>query len=323
MTTPHDSLFKWTFSVPSRAAEELRCVLPAEVSARLDWDALQPVPGEFTNKELRGLQADLLFSAPTHDGRTALLYILFEHQSTSDPLMPLRLLTYTTRIWEHWLEKNKSARTIPPVLSVVLHHSANGWSAPVELTELYDADPDFIRAAGPHLPKLQLLLDDLPAVSDDELRARATSAFVRLVLLLLKHSRDSSDINDRFLRWSQLANEVAGASTGLEALATMMRYLLHVSKHTTREQVAGMLRSVLGNKKAEHVMMTAGQQLIEQGRQEGIEQGQRKILRRQLERRFGELPVAITEQVEAASVSDLERWADQILLANSLDELFG
>ena len=90
--TPHDALFKWTFSTPARAAEQLRSVLPAEVAARLQWDGLRPEKGEYVDDELKGRLTDLLFSVPTTDGRPALLYLLFEHQSA-----PTRSITRTAR----------------------------------------------------------------------------------------------------------------------------------------------------------------------------------------------------------------------------------
>jgi predicted transposase YdaD len=323
-TTPHDALFKRTFSAPARAAEELRSVLPAEVSARIRWDQLRPERAEFTDEHLRGHLADLLFSAPTTDGRRALLYLLFEHQSTPDPLMPVRMLIYTARIWSDWLRNNKGAQRVPPVFSVVLHHGSSGWTAPTDLMELYDADLELLTAAGPHLPALQLVLDDLSAVPDEELRARAASATVRLALFFLKHGRDSEDIDRRLLDWELLVKDVGDAASGLEALSVMVRYLFEVSEHVTREAVTGMLRSALGEQ-ADEVIMTIGQQLIEQGRkqgvEQGIEQGERKLLLRQLVRRFGELPEKVVDRVNAASVEELERWADQILDAESIDDV--
>ena len=83
---------------------------------------------------------------------------------------------------------------------MVLHHGGGGWNAPLALAELYDADEDLLDAAGPHLPTLRLVLDDLSTTSDEAIRARATSALVQLALLVMKHARDSTDIEDRLER---------------------------------------------------------------------------------------------------------------------------
>ena len=45
-------------------------------------------------------------------------------------------------------------------------------------------------------------------------------------------------------------------------------------------------------------------------------------LSRLLERRFGPLDPAVTERLQKASATELERWADNILDASTLDEVF-
>ena len=57
-------------------------------------------------------------------------------------------------------------------------------------------------------------------------------------------------------------------------------------------------------------------------REEGLQEGQQKLLLRLLAKRFGTLPEWVTARVMAAGVEDLERWSDRILDAGSLDEVF-
>lgn len=56
-------------------------------------------------------------------------------------------------------------------------------------------------------------------------------------------------------------------------------------------------------------------------RQEGLEQGLRRALQRQLTQRFGELPAWTLDKLEGASAETLDAWADDILTAGSLAEL--
>ncbi|KYF63223.1 hypothetical protein BE11_46980 [Sorangium cellulosum] len=49
---------------------------------------------------------------------------LFEHQSTTHPLMAFRLLEYMVRIWKGHLERHPRSTRLPAILPVVLHHSA-------------------------------------------------------------------------------------------------------------------------------------------------------------------------------------------------------
>ncbi|WP_437547502.1 DUF4351 domain-containing protein [Sorangium sp. So ce367] len=61
---------------------------------------------------------------------------------------------------------------------------------------------------------------------------------------------------------------------------------------------------------------------LDEGRRAGLDEGQRAVLLRQLRARFGEVPEARREQVFAASGERLAEWAERILTARTLDELF-
>ena len=75
--------------------------------------------------------------------------------------------------------------------------------------------------------------------------------------------------------------------------------------------------------------MTAGQQLIEEGRQlglqEGIQEGRRRFLpvvHCWLEQRFGNEAAAHAEpRIADASNEQLERWVDRLLSVATLEEL--
>jgi hypothetical protein len=64
------------------------------------------------------------------------------------------------------------------------------------------------------------------------------------------------------------------------------------------------------------------QQGRQEGRQEGIQQGETSLLRRLLVRRFGALPSWTEQRLEQASLEELERWADRVLDASTLAEVF-
>jgi hypothetical protein len=60
----------------------------------------------------------------------------------------------------------------------------------------------------------------------------------------------------------------------------------------------------------------------QRAREEGRGEGERAVLERQLRRRFGRLPPAISAQLGGASEADLEAWADRVLDAATLDDVF-
>ncbi len=76
-------------------------------------------------------------------------------------------------------------------------------------------------------------------------------------------------------------------------------------------------------------MTRFAERFIEQGRQEGrqemidqgIQRGEARVLTTLLRLRFGELPAAVQQRIEAADADTLLRWAERVLTAQSLDEV--
>ena len=64
------------------------------------------------------------------------------------------------------------------------------------------------------------------------------------------------------------------------------------------------------------------QQGVEQGIERGRLEGERALVLRQIQHRFGELPAALRLRLEGASQAELEHLADGVLDATSLDDLF-
>ena len=74
---------------------------------------------------------------------------------------------------------------------------------------------------------------------------------------------------------------------------------------------------------AEFLIQEGKQAGLQEGRQEGRQEGERLVLERQLLRRFGTLSPEITEKLSEASSVDLENWAENVLDAKTLEDVFG
>ena len=70
------------------------------------------------------------------------------------------------------------------------------------------------------------------------------------------------------------------------------------------------------------IMAGAFQRVRNEARQQGRAEGERAVLERLLRLRFGLLPPDITEKLRQASVSDLETWAESVLDAETLEDVF-
>ncbi len=64
------------------------------------------------------------------------------------------------------------------------------------------------------------------------------------------------------------------------------------------------------------------EQGLERGMRQGRAEGERLVLERQIRHRFGRLPPEAAERLRRAQETDLETWADNVLDAETLDEVF-
>jgi hypothetical protein len=190
-----------------------------------------------------------------------------------------------------------------------------------------DVPPGVRPAVEPYLVRFAYLLDDLSAIPDDVLHARALmTGLARLVAICLKHGRSRPDLVEMLGGgWIDVLREVASAPNGLEALALVMRYILEVNEHVVPEALRALLEREIGTE-AGDTIVTAAQRYIEQGRQEGRQegflQGERALLLRLLRQRFGaEVDAEIERRVGAAPAELLERWTGRVLSAATLAEL--
>lgn len=237
---PHDAIFKRAFEAPADAAGLLRGALPPAVAAAIDWATIRGEPGSFVGKELEGLHTDLLFSAQL-GGRQALLYILLEHQSTSDPDMPLRMLGYLLRIWEKF-RKEHPRDPLPIVIPLVVAHARGGWKAPRSLAEMFDLPPGGVEGLLELAPSFSLLIEDLGRYSNEEIKAMALRAFPALALWALRDARSATELLENLRHWGRAFSEAWAAPHGVDAINELMRYFSRVCQDLNFDEFRAMIR---------------------------------------------------------------------------------
>jgi predicted transposase/invertase (TIGR01784 family) len=310
-TAPHDALFKAVFSHPEHALGALRAVVPAAMAEALDWSTLKPQPGSFVDPELVPLHTDLLYAAAWRGGAEAPVYVLFEHQSSSDRWMPFRLLRYMVRIWEHWLEEHEEPKALPVIVPIVLYHGDERWSAARSFDALLDV-PEAVRPAlAEYLVRFAYMLDNLAEIPDDRLHARdPVTAFVDLCL---KHARGGALLVEILSRSGDLMREVRRTHGGRKAFLFIVEYIFDVSDTEHHQALTAALQREIGPE-AKEILMTIAEQFIQQG--------ERGALLRQLRKRFGPQVNDDTERrVAAAPPEQIALWLDRVLSAATLAEL--
>lgn len=338
---PHDALFKQTFSDVVNAAAELRAVLPSAVVAALDWDSLRLESGSSVGVEESPRHCDLLFSVSRRGGGDrALVFVLFEHQSSTDARMPLRMLGYMVKVWEAWSARGEAAgRRLPAIVPVVLSHAPAGWRHATRFRTMFEAEASTSEALRRFIPDFELVVDDIAEASDEELMGRALPAASALTLWALRDGRNSEAVLEHAVVWAPLFELLAGLPGGQDVVDSLMRYLgVAAGKRSVSLRELGQRLSEHGPQ-AREVVMNSVEKLIEEGRREGLREGlregraegrreggreaRRQTLIKQLRLKFGELPAEDVARVEAADEETLERYLERVLTADSIAAVLG
>ncbi len=93
----------------------------------------------FKDPYFENREADLLYRIVYEDSEVY-VYLLVEHQTRVDYLMPLRVLGYMVRIWEFYIKRHKDVSRrkgfkLPPIIPIVFYDGIRRWTAPCEFSE--------------------------------------------------------------------------------------------------------------------------------------------------------------------------------------------
>ena len=136
----HDSYFRALLEEPERAADFLRCHLPADIVCLLADEPPELQDGTFVDDDLRNRQSDRLFRVKLQSGDY--IFVIVEHASSVDPDMVYRLQRYRQRIWDRErAEPDAKPGRLTPILALVVYHGKARWTAPLSPADVITADP--------------------------------------------------------------------------------------------------------------------------------------------------------------------------------------
>ncbi len=318
--SPHDSLFKLAFADAASGGALLRALLPSPLVTRVDWSTLTLRSGTFKDRDLAGLESDLLLSAQV-DGREALFYFLVEHQSSVDPTMAFRIWRYVTRVWETYAVEARRP-SLPLVVPLVVYHGSRPWRAARSVAALIDVDAALAQATPELVPDLRYLVDDLTRLDPAELRARGLPAFATLALWALRTASDRG-FAAAAAELSDLFDAVRAAGDGRGALWTIFSYLSTIS--AAGEDLVGVVARHLSPPVQEDIMDLVehfAEQKKQEGRAEGRAEGRRELLLELIAAKFGRPSEDVAARLASATPEDLDRWAERLLRASSIEAIF-
>ncbi|MBI1292691.1 hypothetical protein GC173_15865 [bacterium] len=311
---PHDRMFRALFTRLDSAAGFLREFIPSAVSERCSWDELQIVPGTWIDEEFNEFESDLLYSVPMRGGQLGLC-VLLEHQSTPDRWMPLRLLIYMTRIWQETRKQGMTDGRLAPVLPVVVYQGARRWEVPTSLGELFALSDEARAGLAPFLPAFEFALFDLSRVT-----AIPGGIETRVVLEIMRAVMKGPEAYLKALEGASPAmQEMLMEPRTALLIETVLRYSLLVDSKASRQDVKLILEASPGALKEK--AMSIAEELIQEGREQGLCAGLRRSVCRLARIRFGDdrqIAGALENITEPERLEDLHALA---ATAKTLEEL--
>jgi hypothetical protein len=288
----------------------------------LDYTTLEKVPGSYVTDDLRHRADDVIWRVKV-DQEWIYLYLLIEFQSTVDPFMAVRVLTYVGLLYQDLIRRKEgvSEKRLPPVLPIVLYNGDARWTAATDVGELIPKVPGVV---GKYLPRLSYLLIEENAYPEEHIRGlknlmaaiirferpESEAALMSLIEELNGWLEGNPELKRTFAIWIRaVLLRQGGRGLSLPKVRDLKELKMSLAKRFDEWALAHEQRGL--------------EKGIAKGIERGVQRGEALLLQRQLVRRFGPLPEAVVAKIGAASPALLEVWGDRVLEAGSLGEVLG
>lgn len=327
----HDGGYKSLFAHRRMVEDLLRGFVQQPWIQELDFTTLERCEGSYVSEKYRRYEQDMVWrvrwrrlSSPAEpaeppETRWLFVYLLLEFQSQVEPFMALRVLTYLSLFYQDLARRQELTPSgkLPPVLPLVLYNGSRKWSAPRDVAELIEEMAPELSA---HRPSLRYLLLDEGAYPRSEL---TRSDNLAAALFRLERSRDEHEVNAVV---DHLAAKLTSPNDrGLRrAFGTWVTEILTDARfpETPETSVLEESRDMLRERVLEWTQEWERRGL-NKGLEEGLRSGEQRILRRQLEHKFGPLDAATQRRIEEADTRQLAEWSKNLLSAATLEEALG
>ena len=145
MSHDDDASYKTLFSAPEVVRDLILGFIPDDWLHGLDYRTLERVSGSYITDDLRDRADDIVWRVQV-GGEWVYLYILIEFQSTVDPWMAVRIMTYVGLLYQDLIKQKQvlPRRRLPPVLPIVLYNGDGKWTAETNVADLIPRTPGLL-----------------------------------------------------------------------------------------------------------------------------------------------------------------------------------
>ena len=316
----HDEFFTGTFQTKRLAKGFLRVVLPSELRECLDLDGLTIEPRHVTDDIVnRDRIADVVYRVPIKETEQHVdFFVILEHKSFNDLWTIFQLWMYVYFICRQEYDKAEDAGggrvpadyRLPPVIAIIIHHGESRFTGKTELSELFLQLPGIEK----YLPKLQAVLFDLNAISDDDVPHDPEVPEMRLVLTALKVVF-RKDVSTKITEILEELKSLTDDPVIRDFVRAVWCYLVSSAKYMERDYE--ILREAI-NKVVEVETMPT---MLEKWTADAVVRGRAEMVLTALRKKFRQVPKEVEASVLARTDPiALESLLEHVFDSDTLDE---
>ncbi len=341
----HDSSYRLLFSHPRMVEDLIHGFFPEPWVDEIDFRTLEKMGEGYVSDRLEARWEDVVWKVSWR-GQELHLCLLIEFQSTIDPYMAVRWMVYLGLFYEDLIRrlKDKDASSsellvpppaatspeedspryplLPPVIPIMVYNGKPEWWPPPELGKLILPPPPGLEA---FVPQVRFFALDEGRVPEDRLRALGKNLVASLIRLETSATPEElaaelGPLDDWLVPHPELRR---GFVAWLRA-ALVRKGIFGIEVPVEVDDL-GELRAMLTEN-----MLEWGEKQKQQGWDEGWGEGQAEgrvageaaVVMRLAERKFGRLDAGTRRRIETADADEILRWADRILTARRLPDIF-
>jgi len=316
----HDNGYKLLFSHADMVADLIRGFVHEDWVRDLDFSTLEKVAGSYVSDGLRNRESDMVWRVRWGKSQWLYIYLLLEFQSTVDPFMGVRVMSYVALLYQDLIRQRclTPSGKLPPVLPLVLYNGVPLWDAAVDVSDLIEHLPGGLAR---YRPQLRYFLLDEGRIADSELVPLQNLA---AALFRLEKSRNEADIQNVLLALIGWLQEPQHAELRRAFSVWLVQVLLPIRFKGNEIPPLGDLeevKSMLAERAVEWTQQWK-QEGREEGREETLEQvlaEARGVLVRTVEERFG--PVSPELQLRVSSMVSVRQLMELCVRAASASSL--
>ena len=259
---PHDHLFRSIMARKKVAKEFFLKHLPASLKKIVDFKTLKLQRDSYIGDNLHEQIADLLYSVD-FNGISGYIYVLVEHQSKPEKLMPFRILKYMIAIMEDHLHKT-GKDVLPIVYPIIMYSGSKTYNYSTNLFDLFGRQKKLA---------LKILwqpcqLVDLATIPDQELdRFLWYGTFARVMKYIHKYRKNIVPLLKQVILKLQKIENLGDSSY----IMTTMRYFFITGETPDKNEFREVIQQNLTKTRGK--IMSFAEHLRLEGRAEGYEKG--------------------------------------------------